>query len=114
IGTICDTIIAGARVAVEPCGCRFFVPDAFSPNGDGMNDRFAIKYHCDSVTFQLQILNRWGQVIYRQTEADPFWDGRHQGQPAPEGVYLYRLVFKGGSGEHFREEERHGRLVLIR
>jgi gliding motility-associated-like protein len=114
IGTICDTIIAGARVAVEPCGCRFFVPDAFSPNGDGMNDRFAIKYHCDSVTFQLQILNRWGQVIYRQTEADPFWDGRYQNQPAPEGVYLYRLVFKGGSGEHFREEERHGRLVLIR
>ncbi len=114
IATACDTITESARVEIEPCGCRFHVPNAFSPNGDGVNDRFAIKYHCDSVSFQLQILNRWGQVIYRQTEADPFWDGRFQGQRAPEGVYLYRLVFKGGTGEHYREEERHGRIMLLR
>ena len=54
------------------------------------------------------------RVLYRQDENTPAWDGTFQGQQAPEGVYLYRLVFRGGQGDHFLEEEEHGTLVLMR
>lgn len=112
--TGCDTIQETARVSFEPCDCRYHLPDAFSPNGDGVNERFTIKYACEEVAFELQILNRWGQVIYRQNENMPGWDGTFQGQRAPEGVYLYRLVFRGGQGDHFLEDEAHGSLILMR
>lgn len=114
LSTGCDTIQETARVSFESCDCRYHLPDAFSPNGDGVNERFTIKYACEEVAFELQILNRWGQVIYRQNENMPGWDGTFQGQRAPEGVYLYRLVFRGGQGDHFLEDEAHGSLVLMR
>jgi gliding motility-associated-like protein len=112
--TGCDTLTEEAHLTYERCGCRYHVPNAFSPNGDGVNERFKIKYACEEVQFELQILNRWGQVIFRQDENTPAWDGSFQGQQAPEGVYLYRLVFRGGQGDHFLEEEEHGTLVLMR
>jgi gliding motility-associated-like protein len=114
MSTGCDTLQTSARIAYEQCGCRFHVPNAFSPNGDGLNERFAIRYDCDSVSFQIQILNRWGEVIYVQEEDDPFWNGRVRGKPAPEGTYLYRLIFRGQGRDTFVEEERHGSLLLIR
>jgi gliding motility-associated-like protein len=114
LSTGCDTLQTSARIAYEQCGCRFHVPNAFSPNGDGLNERFAIRYDCDSVRFQMQILNRWGEVIYTHDENSPFWNGRHQGQAAPEGVYLYRLVFRGKGRDTYVEEERHGSFVLMR
>jgi gliding motility-associated-like protein len=114
LSTTCDTLQTSASINFEQCGCRFHVPNAFSPNGDGLNERFAIRYDCDSVAFQIQILNRWGEVIYVQNEDDPFWNGQVRGKPAPEGTYLYRLVFRGQGRDTFVEEERHGSLLLIR
>lgn len=69
-----------------------FIPNAFSPNGDGLNERWVIQGDaCDQMA-QLQIFNKWGQRVF-QTEKpfQHFWDGRLRGQLAPAGVYSYLL-----------------------
>jgi gliding motility-associated-like protein len=70
-----------------------YIPNAFSPNGDGINDEFRIYGSEQFVQVQgLQIFDRWGTQVYQQTEGETFeWDGiGPNGQPEP-GVYVYAV-----------------------
>ncbi len=76
---------------------KVYIPSAFSPNGDGLNDRFSI-YGGNGIREieYLQIFNRWGALVFEQKEfppnADPLgWDGSFKGEPASSGVYIYQL-----------------------
>lgn len=71
---------------------EYELPNVFTPNGDGENDLFhaIIPYkYVESV--DMQIYNRWGQVIFKTTDPDINWDGKHQdsGEPVSDGVYYY-------------------------
>ena len=81
-------------------------PGAFTPNEDGVNDNFVIKNLEKYPDSQLQIFNRWGNVVYQATGYRNDWDGRN----APDGTYYYILkyVFKG---EHL---EYTGTFMIIR
>lgn len=72
------------------------VPNAFSPNGDGINDVFKVK-HKSLVRFNAYIFNRWGQEIYRWglSNIDAGWDGTAHGKPVPEGVYFIVVEAEG-------------------
>ena len=77
-----------------------FFPDAFSPNGDGLNDRFKPEgTFLDD--FQMIIYNRWGQAIFQTTRAAEGWDGTVGGSRAPQGVYAYKVVVSGKKGEKY-------------
>lgn len=87
-----DTACVTVRVEL-PCG-DFFLPNAFSPNGDGKNDRFRPRNICIE-TLNLQIYDRWGNLVYStdNPSADG-WDGSTpKGKPASEGVYAYYIVY---------------------
>jgi gliding motility-associated-like protein len=72
--------------------CLVFIPDAFSPNGDGINDVFRL--YPNYVNFHLlQIYNRWGGLVYESTDPDPFWDGKFNGRQVEIGMYIY--IVKG-------------------
>lgn len=68
----------------------FYVPNAFTPNGDGNNETFggAGKGFSD---YRLQVWNRWGQLIYETEDVNQPWDGTHNGELVPQGTYLYRI-----------------------
>jgi len=93
---------------------RVFIPNAFSPNGDGENDRFSILggEELRGVP-ELRIYDRWGAEVYAARDLGPTdgWDGRTGGQPAPGGIYLYqaRILFDD-------QEERAvlGTVTLLR
>ncbi|MCS7162005.1 MAG: PKD domain-containing protein [Bacteroidia bacterium] len=75
-------------------GRALFVPNVFTPNGDGINDVFRVLGHAECVE-ELAIYDRWGQEIYR-TRVLPFvWDGRRGGEMAPEGAYVYVIKLRG-------------------
>ncbi len=105
-----DTI----RVMQEMCDCRLYIPDAFTPNGDGKNDVFRpfIQSGCPVRQFEMHIYNRWGQRVY--TGADPAkgWDGMYNGQPGEIGTYMFHILFKGGTAGN--EQIIKGDVVLIR
>lgn len=73
------------------------VPSAFSPNGDGKNDRLYVRgYNIESIEFK--IFNRWGQLVYESTDIEEGWDGYHNGKLAEMDAFAYQVnvVFKDG------------------
>lgn len=85
----------------------FEVPNAFSPNGDGVNETFGPLAFGVKI-LGLEIWSRWGELIYNDTER---WDGTVNGNPAASDVYLYRIKAQFEDG---RLEERKGDVTLLR
>ena len=98
---------------------RVYAPNAFSPNGDGHNDRFTIYTSTDAASvLTLQIFDRWGERVYISPNNfepnDEFthgWNGRFNGEKAPPGVYAFfaEILFIDGEREIFK-----GDVNLIR
>ena len=75
------------------------VPNAFSPNGDGINDIFKVKDGYQSLTeFHAYIFNRWGQKLYEWSDPAGGWDGTFNGHEAKQGVYFVLIKAKGADG----------------
>ena len=79
------------------------VPNAFSPNGDGVNDVFRVK-HKSLVRFNAYVFNRWGQQLYYWglQNIDVGWDGTAHGGNVPEGVYFIVVEAEGADGVNYR------------
>lgn len=71
------------------CG-DFFVPNAFSPNNDGLNDLVNVHGFCIG-TFKLQIFNRWGEKVFETTSLSDSWDGTFRGKNMETGVFVYAV-----------------------
>ena len=75
---------------------RFFIPNGFSPNFDGKNDYFKIKYHgIIKSTFKFEIYDRWGAILFKTNDPNFEWDGTSQsGKKLPAGTYIYNLSYQ--------------------
>lgn len=92
----------------------YFLPNAFTPNNDGLNDTFVGKGRLEYITeFNLQIWNRWGEMIYESDNPAAGWNGEYNnsGKPAPKGVYVYNMVYKG---PRRKLNNKKGQVTLIR
>jgi len=72
------------------------VPNAFSPNGDGINDNWQITNITDYEKATVQVYNRYGQMVYRSEGYGTPWDGKVNGGPLPVGTYYYIIELKNG------------------
>jgi gliding motility-associated-like protein len=84
----------------EICDNALFVPQAFTPDGDGKNDLFVINGLPSGGNNSFQVFNRWGSKVYGKSNYDNTWDGRPNvsgasGDRLPQGTYYYILEFKG-------------------
>jgi gliding motility-associated-like protein len=78
---------------------KIMVPNAFTPNGDSVNDTFIPKMRGID-EFEMHIFNKWGELIYSSySREDEGWDGRLRGVMSPNGNYVYKIVFKANDGE---------------
>ncbi|HAO51067.1 MAG TPA: hypothetical protein DCR35_18250, partial [Runella sp.] len=85
-----------------PCNPRFYVPDIFTPNDDGVNDTFkAIMVGGEIVS--LTVYNRWGHPVYFEQSKDPQWNGTFKDAAAPNGSYAYLLQYKIQNSESITE-----------
>lgn len=88
-----------------------FIPNAFSPNDDGHNDMFFVSGEGMKL-FELQIFNRWGELLAQSNDPTYRWDGRsRQGFAVPEGVYVYRVQAVLNDGF---KVDKGGTITLIR
>ncbi len=77
-------------------------PNAFSPNGDGINDTYKPKEHKSIVEFKATIYNRWGQKIYTWGDvSSDGWDGTKDGKDVKDGVYYVLVNARGADGRKF-------------
>lgn len=96
------------------CISRLFIPDAFSPNGDGFHDTFEIK-SLHTTSFEIGIFNQWGVMVFNSKTQEEQWDGQYQNQQAPIGKYAYSITY-GGEDVNGKTQlfARRGNLTLIR
>ncbi|MCB0633051.1 MAG: gliding motility-associated C-terminal domain-containing protein [Saprospiraceae bacterium] len=73
--------------------CTFYLPNAFSPNGDGMNDVFRTFPNCEVLEFELKVYDRWGTQLYSGTDPTTGWDGQFRGLEMDMGVYAWVLKY---------------------
>ncbi len=73
-----------------------FIPNTFTPNGDGINDTWNIKYLDTYVNCSVDIFTRWGQKIFTSTGYGIPWDGKYNGKTLPTGTYYYVINLKNG------------------
>jgi|GEM_PF-989283 len=100
------------HVRVRPLNCieNVFVPTAFSPNADGVNDVLYVRsYVVESLEFF--IYDRWGKRVFSTTDLNRGWDGTIDGVPAPPDVYSYFLKYRCVDGEEYT---RSGNVTLLR
>lgn len=81
------------EVKYVKCDCNTTVPNAFSPNGDGINEGFGPKMECVPAQYKMSIFNRYGQVIFETKDYTKIWDGTLNGKPMPVGTYYYVLNY---------------------
>lgn len=85
------------HVSMLHCDCQIMIPNAFSPNKDGVNDKFVPVFAsgCDLSFYELIIYNRYGQPVFRTQDAQQGWDGTYpKGGMAEAGVYIYMLQYR--------------------
>jgi gliding motility-associated-like protein len=103
-------------VWIVPCGARLLLPNAFSPDGNGSNEVFRPVWDdWFPVEYQLNIFNRWGQLVFRTNDYNQGWDGTFKGEKAPAGAYVYTVSakFSGYTGSN-PEVQKRGTFMLIR
>ncbi len=96
-------------------GTPFYLPNAFTPNGDGLNDSFKAIPKYDYVKrFKLSIYNRWGQLVYETTNINKGWDGTYNGSPSQVGSYVYRIVYEAFGQQPTENKVVEGTVMLVR
>ena len=91
----------------------FYIPNAFSPNGDGINEEFGPKANIFfAKNYRFRIFDRWGDRIFETTDLNTFWNGKlhNTGEDLPDGVYVYFIEFRNFEGE---PQEYFGHLLLF-
>lgn len=108
---VCGTFNDSVHVNYKVCDCMPFVPNAFTPNNDGRNDKLGPLMKCRIDNYEFLIVNRFGEVLFRSTDRSEKWDGTYKGQPCDVGAYYYLLKIKNISG---KDDVKKGDVILIR
>ncbi len=78
----------------------YFIPNAFSPNGNGKNETFGITFSEPPEMFLMRIFNRWGNEIFRTNDYTHRWDGTYRTGSLPDGTYYYVAEFRYNAQNH--------------
>jgi gliding motility-associated-like protein len=109
VSNTCGT--ANSAIKVVPGLCYLVMPSAFTPNGDGRNDIFRVKYPLSVTRFRMVIYNRWGMQVFQTNNIGEGWDGTFHNAPQPTDTYVWYIslvdINKGA-------ENAKGTVMLIR
>lgn len=82
---------SASMAVVDVCGWPLYAPNAFTPNGDGMNDSWRPLWRAnEGAILALSVFDRWGRQVFTTTGSDGAWDGTADGTPLPAGVYAWK------------------------
>jgi gliding motility-associated-like protein len=105
-----------SATVVESCQPTIFVPNTFTPNGDGHNDVW-LAVGNNVVFYEVFVFDRWGGVIFHSVNMDEGWDGTINGDPAPNDVYVWKATYQlqdPDSSKAQFEQTMMGRVQVLR
>lgn len=88
-----------------------FIPNAFTPNGDGINDLFFVQANFEPSQFEIVICNRKGEVVFVSKDIALGWDGIRYGSTLPSDIYTYHIQYTDPEG---KTQQRRGSLTLLK
>ncbi|MEO6290259.1 MAG: gliding motility-associated C-terminal domain-containing protein, partial [Ginsengibacter sp.] len=100
------------NVSFKVCQCKFYIPNAFSPNGDGLNDVFKPILDCIPVEYQMKIYDRYGSVVYQTGKSTEGWNGTKKLHDLPAGVYMWIINYHHPGTNDFIKKK--GTVTLLR
>ncbi len=115
----CGTFTYESQVETEVCDCPIYVPNIFSPDGDGLNDELLAFSACDfplSIK-RFQVFDRWGNLVYSSSSDDIHsirWDGLTRGKPVSSGVYIWSMEYTIEPKGQAEQKTIHGDITLLR
>lgn len=110
----CLDVAGAVLITADTCTSTLTMPNVFTPNGDGENDVFLPIVVGDPTVFEMEIRNRWGQVVFSSKSVNTGWDGRIQGNTAPDGTYYWTVNYTDRlNNGSTKEQESAGHLTLL-
>jgi gliding motility-associated-like protein len=91
---ICGNVTNHFNLETKNCNCYLYFPNAFSPEGNNLNDCFGAVYNCEFENWHLYIYNRWGQLLFETKNPAACWDGKYNSEAVESGVYVWILEYK--------------------
>jgi gliding motility-associated-like protein len=104
-------IEGNATITKEYRVCAVYVPSAFSPNGDGLNEVFRIRLQESVTDYRMAVYGRWGEVLFESNDPYASWDGKLHGVPIPAGNYVWMATYTDVRKQLIKQQ---GRLTIIK
>ncbi len=111
ISNSCETYNDSIYIVYTQCDCIDFMPNSFTPNNDGKNDKIGVGIDCTATEFGFAIYNRWGNMVFQTSDPTGKWDGKYKGEPCDMGTYGYYYQFVSPRGEEIKKK---GMIHLLR
>lgn len=99
------------KITIKPGDCNLYLPNAFTPNNDAVNDVFRVIKPYAVVSFRLSVYNRYGQKVFETDDMKRGWDGRFGGEPQPAGAYVWKITIEEKDKPPYA---LHGIVMLLR
>jgi gliding motility-associated-like protein len=113
ITNVCGVADTNILIAIDDtCSWFMFIPNAFTPNGDGDNDMFKVITSDNVKNFEMRIYNRWGALLFTTNDSRNGWNGRYEGDLQINDVYTYIITFNVSNENNLRQ--RKGIVTLLR
>jgi gliding motility-associated-like protein len=106
----CGSFYDSVNIEIEPFACTIFIPNAFSPNRDGQNERFIPLGNYRLIG--IRIYDRWGRKLYDSPSKDG-WDGKEDGEVVPMGVYFFIVEYMIAEGPNYSLKQVGGPLHVV-
>jgi gliding motility-associated-like protein len=109
----CGTAEGNTTIVFEDCDCNIYIPNAFTPDDNGINERFQPIVDCELSFYQFMIYNRWGEVVFSSERPSEAWNGDSgSGYYSMDEIYIYHLVYQSANDIELKEIQ--GSLTLLR
>ena len=101
---------------LRPCELLIWMPNAFTPNGDGLNDVFLAKHHLDlDINFRMSVFNKWGEELFTSNNINKGWDGTYKGKLCPPDQYTWIISFSAPPTFNFiQKSPQRGSVMLLK
>jgi gliding motility-associated-like protein len=108
----CGRDTAEMNIVFDPCPCALLLPNAFTPNNDGLNDNFRPLHACDMENYSMTIFNSYGERIFFSTDPLRGWDGKLKSKHLNMGNYVWSVSYiKSSTGQSIQKQ---GNILLLR
>jgi gliding motility-associated-like protein len=107
----CGYDTAAVHIVRKTCTCELTLPNAFTPNNDGLNDVFRPLHPCNMTEYRIQIFDRYGKMIFLSSDFGKGWNGTYNGNPAENGTYIWMASYRNTDNKTM--QFRKGFVIVV-